>query len=295
MDETFAFPLTSIGGVVVATMFLVAVFKGVLGRTPGLQRLPIWSYAVAISAGLTAFSAYVIHTLPGEPLSLIWQAIVAAALASGFREWWLALDKPASESSAAQRAPTASTGDGGPTIVGSLVLMGLLGLSASGCAGLFASQPSQDQQQAKLRELKQAGLVVEQAGLVAEAAQIAEIRLHDWGEAQEAACMAFPDADPVVCARHILIPRATHDTIQASFKRASQAVQEALTAMKDLTLTDAARRAALDRALAAFETMLNTDVLGIDDPTTRAYIRAGIGAARIVLMSVLPLLGGGAS
>lgn len=78
---------TSVGGVGVATLFVVQLIKRVLGNVDGLQAVPIWVYAVVTSGILTFFCVKVLGTLPGNVWQLAWQAIYNAAIATGIYEW----------------------------------------------------------------------------------------------------------------------------------------------------------------------------------------------------------------
>lgn len=94
------FPLASVSGIAAATLVIIALLKTTLAQTPVIRAIPIWIDAALVAIGLTVLAHYVLGTLSGDPLQLAWQACLAAATASGFREWWLTVTKPASASSA---------------------------------------------------------------------------------------------------------------------------------------------------------------------------------------------------
>jgi hypothetical protein len=85
---------TSVTGVVAATILAVTILKRALGNVPYANTVPTWLYAVAISAGLTALTNYVWHTLPGNLWQNMMQAVMMAGTASGFYEWVQSPDKP---------------------------------------------------------------------------------------------------------------------------------------------------------------------------------------------------------
>lgn len=82
--------LTSISGIVALTIGLVAIVKRLFGNIAVMNALPTWVYAVVISFLLTVVASSVLHTLPGVWYQLAWQAVIAAAGASGFYEWFKA-------------------------------------------------------------------------------------------------------------------------------------------------------------------------------------------------------------
>lgn len=80
--------LSTIGGIVAATIILVGVAKRLLGNVSIIRKCPTWICAVIVAVALTVVARYAIGTLAGNVWQLLGQAIVAAALASGFRDWW---------------------------------------------------------------------------------------------------------------------------------------------------------------------------------------------------------------
>jgi hypothetical protein len=85
-------------GIAAATGVGVSLLKRLLGNVDGAKAIPTWLYAVMVSMALTAFAYYVLHTLEGEPLKLLWNSIVSASVASGFYEWLNNSTKPLSAS-----------------------------------------------------------------------------------------------------------------------------------------------------------------------------------------------------
>jgi len=92
----------SVTGIVAATILLVEIMKRFLGNTAYLKVVPTWVYAVLISCGLTACAHIWWQVLPGDDLDLFTRAVMLAAVASGFREWFGNVNKPLSASSAAR-------------------------------------------------------------------------------------------------------------------------------------------------------------------------------------------------
>jgi len=141
--------LGSVPAIILFTMGIVEVFKLVLMKyrlalttykLEWLTKLPTPLMAIGIAVGLTFLANYVIKTLPGDPLELIWQAIVSAAAAGGFFTW---LREPTD--SPARKADSA----GGVALPmsrkASFLLLGLLLplVLTSGCVGTQTLSPSQ--------------------------------------------------------------------------------------------------------------------------------------------------------
>lgn len=78
---------TSVGGVGGATIVLVQILKRALGETSYFNKVPVWAYAVTISAMLTVLCVKVFGTLPGSLGQLVTQTVINAAIATGFYEW----------------------------------------------------------------------------------------------------------------------------------------------------------------------------------------------------------------
>jgi hypothetical protein len=94
----------SASGVLAATMFGVSMVKRLFGESESINKIPTWVFAAVIGGALTAFCAFVLGTLPGEPLQLIWQSIFNAASASGVYEWINHRDKKLGTSAGALTA-----------------------------------------------------------------------------------------------------------------------------------------------------------------------------------------------
>lgn len=97
---------TSVAGIVTATVIIVGILKRALAAVEYLNSVPTWLYAVAVSCGLTAVTNLWWHTLPGDFWQLAMQAVIAAATATGFYEWFRRenVAKPLADSSTAVRA-----------------------------------------------------------------------------------------------------------------------------------------------------------------------------------------------
>jgi hypothetical protein len=94
---------TNIGGIVLVVIFVVELLKRFAGNLPWFGKVPIWVYAVTLAAVFTELSHAVFHLLEGQDVNLIFQAVAAAATASGFREWFGNWNKPMSASSTARQ------------------------------------------------------------------------------------------------------------------------------------------------------------------------------------------------
>lgn len=78
---------STVAGVVAATLLGVSILKRALGNVSGINQVPTWMFAVAVSALLTFLTNRVWKTLPGELWQLMMQSVFMAAAASGFYEW----------------------------------------------------------------------------------------------------------------------------------------------------------------------------------------------------------------
>ena len=88
--ETITVPfseLSTISGVVAATLIVVEVIKRSTVKVPYIQSLPVWVIAVAVSIALTVLANQVFDTLEGDTWALAWSAALSAAAASGFHTW----------------------------------------------------------------------------------------------------------------------------------------------------------------------------------------------------------------
>lgn len=93
---------SSVTGIVVAVIVIVEILKRFLGNIPWFGKVPTWVYAVLLSIALTMICHLWLKTLPGSDLELLTQAVVMAAIASGFKEWLANVNKPMSASTAAR-------------------------------------------------------------------------------------------------------------------------------------------------------------------------------------------------
>lgn len=88
-----AFNISSISGIVLVTMFLLEVLKRALHQVAWFKCVPVFIYAILISAGLVVLANKVIKTSTGDPIlegefwKLVWAAISSAASASGIYTW----------------------------------------------------------------------------------------------------------------------------------------------------------------------------------------------------------------
>jgi hypothetical protein len=135
---------TSVAGVVMVTILAVSVLKRAFGNVAYVNTVPTWLYAVAISAGLTALTNYVWHTLPGNLWQNMMQAVMMAGSASGFYEWLNAPGKPLASSAISagvlvdlkntpDRVDLATVAPPPPKTLTALVLA--VALSSASCAG----------------------------------------------------------------------------------------------------------------------------------------------------------------
>jgi hypothetical protein len=70
-----------------ATVFLVSAIKRGAGTAPIFSQIPTWLYAIVISMGLTLIARNVFGTLQGPLWEVLITGAIAAATASGAREW----------------------------------------------------------------------------------------------------------------------------------------------------------------------------------------------------------------
>lgn len=95
--------LTTIGGIVAATMLLVQALKSALANVRYLNALPVALYAMVVAAGLTWLAHGVLGVLPGDGWqSLAVQAVLASLVASGAWEQARTVGKPLRESTTAR-------------------------------------------------------------------------------------------------------------------------------------------------------------------------------------------------
>jgi hypothetical protein len=105
--------LGSVAGIVGSTIVLVGIAKRALGNVAWLRAVPTWICAVVVAAGLTVLARFALGVIQGDGWELVLQAVVAAAMASGFRDWWTYAgsklgDSQAATAAVAQRAGEAS-------------------------------------------------------------------------------------------------------------------------------------------------------------------------------------------
>lgn len=117
--------LTSITGVVAATLTIVEILKRTFSKFSFWSRVPVFVYAIVISAicALLANRVFMIDghpLLPGETWKVIWASVIAAAGASGFYTW---LRNPESLQTAGR------LGDG----MKAMAILLVAGLSLGGC------------------------------------------------------------------------------------------------------------------------------------------------------------------
>lgn len=85
--------LSSISGVILATMFGMEILKRLFQTNKGFGKLPPWVYAIIIAESLTFLAHYGIKDENGLPIllgrtqTLLWRAFLAASSASGFYTW----------------------------------------------------------------------------------------------------------------------------------------------------------------------------------------------------------------
>lgn len=80
--------LGSVTGIVGLTVAIVALLKRLFANVGGFNAVPTWIYSVVVAFLLAVFASAVLHTLPGVWYQVAWQAVIAAASASGAYEWF---------------------------------------------------------------------------------------------------------------------------------------------------------------------------------------------------------------
>ncbi|MGE3276708.1 MAG: hypothetical protein AB7O67_16475 [Vicinamibacterales bacterium] len=119
---------STVAGIVAATMAILQALKPGLAGWPGLNKIPVWVYAVLVACGLTWAAHDVFHLLEGELRPLLADAFWKAAAASGVLEWIRAgLTKPLQATTAAR-----VTLDARKALILPLAL--LVGLGTASCA-----------------------------------------------------------------------------------------------------------------------------------------------------------------
>ena len=78
---------TSVAGIVAATILIVQVIKRFAGNVSYIGAIPTWVIAAVVAGSLSAAANAWWHTLPGPVWEVVMQAVMLAAMASGFKEW----------------------------------------------------------------------------------------------------------------------------------------------------------------------------------------------------------------
>lgn len=85
--------LSSISGIIVATLILVEFIKRLVGNVKWIKRVPLFVYVIVVATVLTVASNKYLKNSENKPLlqgnltQLVWESIVAAAGSSGFYTW----------------------------------------------------------------------------------------------------------------------------------------------------------------------------------------------------------------
>jgi len=86
MDVTWYY--STMAGIIATTLLGVEVLKRALGNVSVVMAVPTWIYSVILATGLTAVSKfYGLLQDEGNMLTLVLQAVMLAASASGFWTW----------------------------------------------------------------------------------------------------------------------------------------------------------------------------------------------------------------
>lgn len=173
--------LTSLPIIIGAAIFLTWVAKRALASVPMASQVPVWVYTGLIAAVLTYIANRVTGTLPGNTGTLIVDAIINGALASGLREWWTTGSRPLADSGTAVKARE-GTGDGFVRPKGNMdswiLPLLLAGSLASGCAlGRATVDPTPDTttvEQVRTEAAKLAAATKEAATLAVESRRIVQ-------------------------------------------------------------------------------------------------------------------------
>lgn len=112
MGSTLGEQLSSVAGIVAATLILVRVALKFLATVKFARALPQWVYAVCIAGLLTLFARFVLQSVQGNAWDLCYQSVMAAAAATGFHNWIDDFKTPLHES-----AGIDIDGDGTPDVV----------------------------------------------------------------------------------------------------------------------------------------------------------------------------------
>lgn len=79
--------LTSVGAVVLFSIFGTWVVKRLFVNVPVMNQVPVWVYVCVLAIAFTFLANKVIGSLEGNFWALAWAGIYNGAAASGFREW----------------------------------------------------------------------------------------------------------------------------------------------------------------------------------------------------------------
>lgn len=99
--ESITEQLGTVSGIVLLALAVVQGLKLLLTKykVQGVSQIPTPLICVGVSVLLTLLANLVFKTLPGEVYDVVWQAILAAATASGLYTWIIEpLDSPANRS-----------------------------------------------------------------------------------------------------------------------------------------------------------------------------------------------------
>ena len=202
MDTYSITQLTSLPAVIAAAVFLTYLAKRLLGSVPIAEKIPTWVYTATIAGALAYVANQVSGSLPGQTGTIVIDAIIYGAMASGVRTWAQSITSPIEDSATARKA--ASEARRANTWVLPLLLAGSIGVT--GCAGLtpapVSTAPTAAQAQQTRATAVQVAKAVESIGhLVVEARRAT-------GAAYEAKLITIEQRNAVYRAVIDLEPRA---------------------------------------------------------------------------------------
>lgn len=122
-------------GIVSVVLVAVQILKYALADVPYARRVPTWAYSVAVAVGVTAFSVFILEAMDRAFGPAVWQAVKAAAVASGFHSWVRSVrdgDTPADKSRSRQGSSQGGGGGIGGGTVGAILALVVL-VPLSGC------------------------------------------------------------------------------------------------------------------------------------------------------------------
>lgn len=79
--------LSTVSGIVAATMLGVQIIKRFGGNVPIICAAPLWVISIVVALALTLFAHGVLNLLEGDLVEVLWRTGLAAASASGFYSW----------------------------------------------------------------------------------------------------------------------------------------------------------------------------------------------------------------